>query len=74
MPILDQLTAREQEILALVANGYENKAIACQLQISVFTVQTHIRNLFERLGVQNRTQAARLCWQHLPQSQMVQNT
>lgn len=74
MRLHDQLTAREQEILALVAKGYENKAIACQLQISVFTVQTHVRNLFERLGVQNRTQAARLYWQHLAQTGAGQNT
>lgn len=74
MRLFDQLTAREQEILALVANGYENKAIACQLQISVFTVQTHIRNLFERLGVQNRTQAASLYWQHSVYSRTAENT
>lgn len=57
------LTHREIEILALVAHGKENKVIARELQISVFTVQNHIQNLFERLGTHNRTEAASLYWQ-----------
>jgi len=74
MRLFDQLTRREEEILALVANGCENKAIACALNISVFTVHAHIRNLFERLSVHNRTQAASVYWQRLAQSQMMQST
>ena len=61
---IEQLTTREREILAFVANGYGNKEIACLLNISVFTVQTHMQNLFAELGVQNRTQAASLYWQY----------
>ncbi len=74
MRLLNQLTEREEEILALVANGYENKAIASELRISVFTVQNHMQNLFERLGVQNRTQAASQYWQQLADSRMNQNS
>lgn len=73
MQLFDQLTAREQEILALVAKGYENKVIAFQLHISVFTVQNHLQNLYLRLGVQNRTQAASRYWQKLAQSQIAEN-
>lgn len=74
MSLFDQLTQREEEILALVANGCENKAIARALNISVFTVQTHIRNLCGRLGVHNRTQAASVYWRRLAQSRMANNT
>lgn len=74
MRLFDQLTQREEEILILVASGRENKAIANTLNISVFTVQTHIHNLFERLGVQNRTQAASLYWQHSVYSRTAENT
>jgi DNA-binding NarL/FixJ family response regulator len=74
MQRLNQLTAREREILALVANGCENKEIACRLHLSVFTVQTHLRNLFECLGVQNRTQAATLYWRHATQAGPGQDT
>ncbi len=59
----DQLTPREEEILKMVAQGCENKAIARELNISVFTVQNHIQNLFKRLGVTNRTEAASKYWQ-----------
>lgn len=69
----DQLTAREQEILVLVANGCENKEIASRLHISVFTVQTHLQNMYLLLGVQNRTQAARFYWQNQVQAGMQQD-
>ncbi len=63
MRLFTQLTAREEEILQLVAKGHENKAIANDLKLSVFTVQNHIQNMFERLGVHNRTEAASHYWQ-----------
>jgi DNA-binding NarL/FixJ family response regulator len=65
MHALGQLTEREKQILRLVARGHENKAIARQLNISVFTVQNHIQNLFERICVHNRTEAASVYWQHM---------
>jgi DNA-binding NarL/FixJ family response regulator len=52
------LTRREVELLQLVAQGFSNKAIAAQLTVSENTVKYHIRNILQKLGVQNRTEAA----------------
>ncbi|HWI63308.1 MAG TPA: response regulator transcription factor [Symbiobacteriaceae bacterium] len=52
------LTAREVEILTLLAAGLTNKAIAGQLFLSPFTVKRHVSNLFAKLGATTRTQAA----------------
>jgi DNA-binding NarL/FixJ family response regulator len=51
------LSERELEVLSLVAAGRSNKEIARQLDLSPNTVKTHIANLFEKLGVQRRTEA-----------------
>lgn len=51
------LTNREMEILTLIAMGLTNKKIADQLVISENTLRTHVRNLYRKLGVNNRTQA-----------------
>jgi DNA-binding NarL/FixJ family response regulator len=56
----DALTAREREVLALVAEGLRNKEIAARLGASEKTVQFHIANLFGKLGAQSRTEAVRL--------------
>jgi DNA-binding NarL/FixJ family response regulator len=53
-----QLTEREREVLALVAEGLPNKQIARRLAISEKTVKTHLTNVFRRLGVDDRIQAA----------------
>jgi DNA-binding CsgD family transcriptional regulator len=53
------LTAREQEVLALLAEGMTNAQLAEVLFISERTVNRHISNIFTNLGVHNRTQAAR---------------
>jgi DNA-binding CsgD family transcriptional regulator len=52
------LTPREQEVLKLVARGFSNKEVADILGISPDTVKTHVRNIFSRLNVTDRTQAA----------------
>jgi DNA-binding NarL/FixJ family response regulator len=52
------LTARERQVLALVARGLANKQIAARLGISEKTVKTHLGSAFQRLGVSDRTQAA----------------
>lgn len=53
------LTAREQEILRLLAEGLSNKAIAARLYLSVRTVEGHLARLYEKLGVHSRTEAMR---------------
>jgi DNA-binding NarL/FixJ family response regulator len=53
-----ELTPREREVLALVVEGLANKQIARRLGISEKTVKGHLTNLFQRLGVTDRTQAA----------------
>jgi DNA-binding NarL/FixJ family response regulator len=54
---MEQLTRREQEILALLAKGYLYKEIADQLGISLSTVRAHLHTVYEKLHVQSRTQA-----------------
>jgi len=57
---LGALTKRELEILASLAAGRTNKEIAAEKAVSTNTVKYHIRNLFEKLGVNNRGQAIAL--------------
>lgn len=54
----DQLSTREMEILALVAEGCPNKEIAARLGISSGTVRTHLMHIYEKLHVHCRTEAA----------------
>jgi DNA-binding NarL/FixJ family response regulator len=61
---LSFLSAREIEILALLASGRANDDIADQLKISPFTVRNHISNLLRKLQVDNRTQAAAFAIRH----------
>ena len=58
-PPLFSLTAREQEVLILLAEGMTNAQLAEALFISERTANRHISNIFLKLGVHNRTQAAR---------------
>jgi NarL family two-component system response regulator LiaR len=57
-PAHERLTAREQEVLALIARGYANKRIALELGIAEKTVKTHVGHVLAKLGVTDRTQAA----------------
>ena len=59
---IDPLTAREQEVLCLVAEGMTNKEIAVQLVISEHTVENHMSQIYQKLDVCNRVQAARWQW------------
>jgi LuxR family maltose regulon positive regulatory protein len=52
------LSARELEVLDLVAQGLSNQQIAERLFLSLHTVKTHLKNLLGKLGVTNRTEAA----------------
>lgn len=55
---IDELTKRELEVLIEVANGKLNKEIANELKISERTVKNHISNIFKKIDVSDRTQAA----------------
>jgi DNA-binding CsgD family transcriptional regulator len=58
------LTAREAEVLALLASGCSNKAIAEQLTISGFTVERHITNLYAKIGARGRADATAFALRH----------
>jgi DNA-binding NarL/FixJ family response regulator len=53
----DKLSAREMEVLTLLAKGFLYKEIAAQLFISTGTIRQHIHHIYEKLHVQNRTEA-----------------
>jgi DNA-binding NarL/FixJ family response regulator len=61
---LAALTAREREVLTLVAAGLPNKSIARRLEISEKTVKAHLTSIFQRLGVSDRMQAALWAREH----------
>lgn len=58
------LTAREREVLALVAEGLPNKRISMRLEISEKTVKAHLTSVFAAIGVSDRTQAALWAREH----------
>jgi DNA-binding NarL/FixJ family response regulator len=58
------LTDRERQILALLGEGLSNKAISARLYLSVRTVEGHLTNLYTRLGVHSRTEAALMAIHH----------
>jgi DNA-binding NarL/FixJ family response regulator len=58
------LTPREREVLALLADGLPNKLIARRLEISEKTVKAHLTSIFQRIGVTDRTQAALWAQRH----------
>lgn len=55
--LVEPLTKREAQVMSLVQEGLSNKDIADKLFISVNTLKVHIRNLYGKMGVENRTQA-----------------
>ncbi len=60
----DNLTAREIELLGLLAIGRSNADIALVLSISLSTVATHVRNILAKTGCANRTEAAGYALRH----------
>ena len=60
----EDLTARERDILGLLAKGYENQRIADELFLSLKTVKTHVSNILSKLEVSDRTQAVVYAFQH----------
>ena len=57
--VLERLSAREREVLRMIASGHTSAEIARKLLISAMTVNTHIRNIYRKLQVRNRAQAVR---------------
>jgi DNA-binding NarL/FixJ family response regulator len=61
---LDGLTAREVEVLRLVASGKTNRAIAAELVISEKTVARHVSNIFAKLDLSSRAAATAYAYEH----------
>lgn len=56
--MVGSLTPRELEVLALIAQGHQNKNIAANLSLSEHTIKLHIHHIISKMGVSNRTEAA----------------
>jgi DNA-binding NarL/FixJ family response regulator len=62
---LEDLSAREREVLALLAEGLRNREIAERLVVTEATVKTHVRHVLEKLRLRNRAEAAAFAARHL---------
>jgi DNA-binding NarL/FixJ family response regulator len=63
-PASGPLSPRESEVLALLATGRTNRAIADQLCISEKTVARHVSNIFTKLGLSSRSEATAYAYKH----------
>jgi DNA-binding CsgD family transcriptional regulator len=58
------LTARERQVMLLVANGHTNASIAARLAIHRVTVERHLRNTYDKLGARDRANAVAISLRH----------
>lgn len=63
-PELLALTERERTVLGLIAQGLNNRQIAEQMVVGESTVKTHVSNILDKLGLEDRTRAAIWAWKH----------
>jgi DNA-binding NarL/FixJ family response regulator len=63
-PALDTLTARELEVLRLIANGLTNDEISAELYLTPGTVKTHVNHIFRKLDLRNRAEAVIFAYDH----------
>jgi NarL family two-component system response regulator LiaR len=61
---MDALTARELEVLRLIAEGRSNQDVADTLVISIHTVNNHVKSILGKTGAANRTEAAAYAHRH----------
>jgi ATP/maltotriose-dependent transcriptional regulator MalT len=61
--LIEELTERELEVLGYVAAGARNREIAKILNVSIKTVEFHLRNILSKLSVRSRTEAVVRAWQ-----------
>lgn len=54
---ISPLTSREWQVLGLIYSGYSNEQISQELVVAITTIKTHIRNLYQKIGVDNRNEA-----------------
>ena len=54
---ISPLTQREWQVLGLIYSGYSNEQISQELVVAMTTIKTHIRNLYQKIGVANRAEA-----------------
>ena len=66
-PAIEQLTAREKEVLRLIATGYSNKEISAELYITERTVKNHVNSILRSLNLRDRTQAAIFAYEYFKQ-------
>lgn len=60
---LEDLTPRERQVVTMIARGYKYREVAAELGISQKTLETHMKNVFDKLGVASRSEVTRLAFE-----------